>query len=88
MVLREALGTRVSLPSDLLVGDSDVDSPRRRAEWTVAMALWWQTRLQEGHTPESAGTLLALSLPPAVLGHLRWNHGTPSLVLQAVQTTR
>lgn len=42
----------------------------------VALAMWWQERLDEGHTPESAKFLLSLHLSPAGLARVQWSTTT------------
>lgn len=63
----------------------NVDEPRLRARWGSAVSLWWDGRLAEGHTPESAHMMLALVAPPAVMAELRFDAaGVPRLPRQPV----
>lgn len=49
-----------------------------RATCAVVVAGWWQARMSEGHTPESAQMLLALAVPPVVSRHLTFpTDGSP-----------
>lgn len=44
------------------------------------LPLWWESRLDEGQTPESARVLLGLTLAPNAWPHLSWDAlGRPSL---------
>lgn len=50
-----------------------------RATCAVAVDGWWQARMSEGHTPESAHTLLALALPTHLQPRLTYASGTPTI---------
>lgn len=49
----------------------------------AALSFWWETRMSEGHTPGPEGSahlLLALTLPPTLMGALTYTtDGTPTL---------
>lgn len=48
--------------------------------WLAAVILWWQARIGEGHTPQSAQVLLGLLLTPAALALLEFpGHAPPHL---------
>lgn len=52
--------------------------PGHQAARSAALEGWWDERLTEGHTPQSAGVMLALLLPPQMLGLLTFDDsGTP-----------
>lgn len=67
MVVREALGGWVSLQGGFARLDPDVTDSRHRAQSAAAISTWWDAHIREGHTPESANMLLALTLPAPVL---------------------
>lgn len=43
----------------------------------LALDYWWDARLHEGHTPETAAFMLALLLPPCT--QVTYDHGRPVL---------
>jgi hypothetical protein len=54
----------------LQIGDESLLMANRQT--AVAVAMWWDDRMAEGHTPESARFLLALTLSPAGMAMLHW----------------
>lgn len=62
--LEAALADFILMPQTLTEAVRDDGTWRIRA---ALVAAWWDTRLAEGHTPQSARTLLALLLEPDAL---------------------
>lgn len=72
-------------PRKPLLGHLDVTAAYRelfveeyRATCAVVVDGWWQARLSEGHTTESARMILALALPAHLQPRLVYIDGTPS----------
>lgn len=69
-----------------LLDHLDVDAAYRslfageyRATCAVAIDGWWQARIREGHTPESARMLLTLALPTHLQPLLTYDRGAPTV---------
>lgn len=69
-----------------LLDHLDVDTAYRtlfkheyRATCAVAIDGWWEARMSEGHTPESARMLLALALPAHLQPRLIYTNGAPTI---------
>lgn len=55
-----------------ILSDPDLDArPESVAFRTAMVGAWWEARLAEGHTPESARFLLGLTANPLLLSRLR-----------------
>lgn len=89
-MLREHLGRAMMSATTL---DAGVRQPWRpllthAMSLRMAFALWWDARMVEGHTPESAWTLLSLIAEPSVLTRFTLTADGPHLPLPVTMGLR
>lgn len=70
----------IRMPSTYLA-EALPESLRPRETFGLALGLWWDLRLAEGHTRESAQTMLALLVHPDVQSRLSFDETGPVLDL-------